>query len=40
MTESNAPELLHVERRDDGVVVATMDRPKVNALDTALLRAL
>ncbi|MDG1988876.1 MAG: enoyl-CoA hydratase/isomerase family protein, partial [Acidimicrobiales bacterium] len=32
--------LLSVEHRDDGVVVATLDRPKVNALDTALLREL
>jgi len=31
---------LQVERRDDGVVVVTLDRPKVNALDTGLLREL
>ncbi|MCH2420040.1 MAG: enoyl-CoA hydratase-related protein [Actinomycetota bacterium] len=29
--------LLRVERRDDGVVLATLDRPKVNALNTDLL---
>ena len=29
--------LLRVDRRDDGVLLATLDRPKVNALDTALL---
>ncbi len=28
---------LRVERRDDGVVLATLDRPKVNALNTDLL---
>ncbi|MCH2413017.1 MAG: enoyl-CoA hydratase-related protein, partial [Acidimicrobiales bacterium] len=30
-------EFLRVERTDDDVVIATLDRPKVNALDTALL---
>ncbi len=34
------PTTLRVEHRDDGVVVATLDRPKVNALDTGLLREL
>ena len=34
------PPTLRVDRRDDGVVVATLDRPKVNALDTGLLREL
>ncbi len=38
--ESRTGVLLRVEHRDDGVVVATLDRPKVNALDTALLREL
>jgi enoyl-CoA hydratase/carnithine racemase len=31
---------VHVERRDDGVVVLRLDNPKVNALSTALLREL
>ena len=30
-------ELVHVERRDDGVAVVTHDNPKVNALSSALL---
>ena len=30
-------DLVHVERRDDGVAVVTLDNPKVNALSTALL---
>jgi enoyl-CoA hydratase len=30
-------ELVHVERRDDGVAVVTLDNPKVNALSSALL---
>jgi enoyl-CoA hydratase/carnithine racemase len=33
-------ELVHVERRDDGVAVITLDHPKVNALSTELLRQL
>ena len=32
--------LVHVERRDDGVVVLRLDNPKVNALSTALLTEL
>ena len=31
------PNLVHVERRDDGVAVVTLDNPKVNALSAALL---
>jgi len=30
-------ELVHVERRDDGVAVVTLDNPKVNALSSVLL---
>ena len=37
VTEVTERPLLRVERRDDGVVLATLDRPKVNALDAALL---
>ena len=33
-------ELVHVERRDDGVAVVTLDNPKVNALSSALLTQL
>jgi enoyl-CoA hydratase/carnithine racemase len=33
-------QLVHVERRDDGVAVVRLDNPKVNALSTALLRHL
>jgi len=33
-------EFVHVERRDDGVAVVRLDRPKVNALSTALLTEL
>ena len=33
-------ELVHVERRDDGVAVMTLDNPKVNALSSALLAQL
>ena len=36
---SDAP-LVHVERRDDGVAVLRLDRPKVNALSQELLRQL
>ena len=32
-----ADELVHLERRDDGVAVITLDNPKVNALCRALL---
>jgi enoyl-CoA hydratase len=34
------PELVHLERRDDGVAIVTLDNPKVNALSTAVLGAL
>ena len=37
VTEVTERPLLRVERRDDGVVLATLDRPKVNALDATLL---
>jgi enoyl-CoA hydratase/carnithine racemase len=33
-------ELVHLDRRDDGVAVLTLDNPKVNALSGALLRRL
>jgi len=33
-------ELVHLERRDDGVAVLTLDNPKVNALSSALLHQL
>lgn len=32
--------LVHIERRDDGVAVARLDNPKVNALSRALLQQL
>jgi enoyl-CoA hydratase/carnithine racemase len=38
MTEAN--ELVHVERRPDGVAVVRLDNPKVNALSTGLLAQL
>jgi enoyl-CoA hydratase/carnithine racemase len=31
------PELVHLERRDDGLAVVTLDHPKVNALSSRLL---
>jgi len=34
------PELVRLERRDDGVAVLTLDNPKVNALSGALIRRL
>jgi enoyl-CoA hydratase len=34
------PGLVHLERRDDGVAVVTLDNPKVNALSKAVLREL
>ena len=37
MTSPPDFEFLRIERTDDDVVIATLDRPKVNALDTALL---
>ncbi|GIS98928.1 MAG: hypothetical protein CM1200mP26_06410 [Acidimicrobiales bacterium] len=40
VAESGDGAQLSVERRDDGVVVATLGRPKVNALDTGLLHEL
>ncbi len=33
-------ELVHLDRRSDGVAVVTLDNPKVNALSAALLRRL
>jgi enoyl-CoA hydratase/carnithine racemase len=36
----DVPELVHLERRADGVAVVTLDNPKVNALSSALLREL
>lgn len=33
----NDGELVHLERRDDGVAVVTLDNPKVNALSSTLL---
>ena len=39
-SRSSSDQTLRVERRDDGVVLAVLDRPKVNALDTGLLREL
>jgi enoyl-CoA hydratase/carnithine racemase len=33
-------ELVHLERRDDGVAVLTLDNPKVNALSGAVVRQL
>ncbi len=35
-----ADELVHLERRDDGVAVLTLDNPKVNALARAVLEQL
>jgi enoyl-CoA hydratase len=35
-----ADELVHLERRDDGVAVITLDNPKVNALSSTLRRQL
>jgi enoyl-CoA hydratase len=47
MTDASDPtaavdegELVHLERRADGVAVITLDHPKVNALSTELLRQL
>jgi len=36
----SGPDLVHVERRDDGVAVVRLDNPKVNALSLELLRQL
>ncbi len=35
-----ADEVIHLERRDDGVAVITLDRPKVNALSAQLVAEL
>src|ERR1700675_1974790 len=35
-----ADDLVLLERRDDGVAVVTLNRPKVNALNTALVQQL
>jgi enoyl-CoA hydratase len=35
-----ADELVHLERRDDGVAVITLDNPKVNALSADLRQQL
>src|ERR1700722_1893696 len=35
-----ADDFVHVERRDDGVAVIRLDRPKANALSVAVLRQL
>jgi len=44
MAETSEPpadaEFVHLERRDDGVAVITLDRPKVNSLSSALLTQL
>src|SRR5947209_3910328 len=37
---ADQPELVHLERRDDGVAVVTLDNPKVNALSGALVAQL
>ncbi len=37
---ADEPELVRLERRDDGVAVLTLDNPKVNALSGALMRRL
>jgi len=37
---ADEPELVRLERRDDGVAVLTLDNPKVNALSGALIRTL
>ena len=36
----DTPELVHLDRRADGVAVLTLDNPKVNALSGALVRRL
>jgi enoyl-CoA hydratase/carnithine racemase len=40
MSGDEQQQLVQVERRDDGVAVIRLDRPKVNALSTALLSQL
>jgi enoyl-CoA hydratase len=37
---ADTPELVHLDRRADGVAVLTLDNPKVNALSGALVRRL
>ncbi len=37
---SSNPELVHLERRDDGVALVTLDNPKVNSLSRAVLHRL
>ena len=37
MTGSDKPDLVHLERRDDGVAIVTLDNPKVNALSPEVL---
>ncbi len=37
---SSDPELVHLDRRDDGVAVVTLDHPKANTLSVALLEQL
>lgn len=37
---ADEPELVRLDRRDDGVAVLTLDNPKVNALSGALMRRL
>ena len=39
-TAAQEPQLVRVERRNDGVAVVTLDNPKVNALSRALLARL
>ncbi|HEY5153568.1 MAG TPA: enoyl-CoA hydratase-related protein, partial [Acidimicrobiales bacterium] len=40
-TSDDAPaKLVHLERRDDGVAVVTLDHPKVNSLNIRLLTEL
>jgi len=36
-TDAAPTELVHLERRDDGVALVTLDHPKVNSLSSALL---
>jgi enoyl-CoA hydratase/carnithine racemase len=40
MADDDQTELVHLERRDDGVAVITLTHPKVNALSRALLAQL
>ena len=36
-SDANSAELVHLDRRDDGVALVTLDHPKVNSLSSALL---